>query len=239
MKKLYTGILATMLSASLYGAVFIIGDSTASHYEADRYPRMGWGQALDKYLDTKVINEAVSGRSSKSFFDEGYWSKVDSELKSGDYVFIQFGHNDQKKEDTARYTEPGTTYNEQLKFYVEETRKKGATPVLMTSIHRRRYRDGKIVDSHKEYLTATEQVAKELKVPFIDIAKKTEILLNRVGEEESKSYFLVFDETAYPVNYPKGANDNTHLSEKGANAVAQLVVEGIKENNLPLKNRIK
>lgn len=118
---------------------------------------------------------------------------------------------------------------------MESARKKGAIPVLMTSIHRRKYKDGKIVDSHKEYLKATEDVAKELKVAFIDMAKKTEKLLNILGEEESKKYFLVFDEKAFPVNYPKGANDNTHLSEKGAKAVAELVMEGIKEEKLLLK----
>ena len=239
MKKLSLILGSLTLVTNIYGAIYIIGDSTASNYENDRYPRMGWGQTLGNHLkDIEVQNAAKSGRSTKSFKDEGHWGEVEKNLKDGDYVFIQFGHNDQKKDDPKRFTTPDKDYSDNLKEYVKISREKGATPVLLTSIHRRRFKDGKIVDSHKDYLTATRKVAGELNVPLIDLASKSEVLFNQYGEDGSKKLFMILEKGENP-NYPEGSNDNTHLSELGANEISKLVVQGIKENNLPLQKNIK
>ncbi len=218
--------------------IYTIGDSTMSDKSEKAYPETGWCQVVGNYLDESVTvsNHAKNGRSSRSFRGEGRWSAVLDSLKKGDYVFIQFGHNDQKFKSPGRYTNPYSGYRNNLTRYVNETREKGATPILFTSIVRRNFNEhGTLMDTHTAYTEVTRSVAKELNVPLIDLNILTEELVISMGEEPSKSLYLWVDSTA---NYPKGKEDNTHLNVEGANAVAKLAMEAVKAQGLPLARHI-
>jgi len=185
----------------------------------------------------KVRNHAVNGRSSKSFIDEGRWNAVLDSIKEGDFVFIQFGHNDEKEYDTTRYTYPFGTYTTNLKRFVNETREKGATPILFTSIARRKFGEkGKLIDTHGDYPVATRNVAQELDVPLIDLQVLTEKRVNSMGEEPSKAMYLW---TLPNKRFPNGRKDDTHLSVEGAQQVAILALQESKRQNLKFSNRIK
>ena len=211
--------------------IFMIGDSTmADKSLTGGNPERGWGQMLPGYLseEIRVDNHAVNGRSSKSFIDEGRWEKVISQVKKGDYVFIQFGHNDEKS-DPKRYTVPGTTFDENLKRFVNETRAKGGIPVLFNSIVRRNFgtADGnKLIDTHGAYLDSPRNVAKELGVAFVDMNKVTHDFVEGMGPVESKKLFMWV-----PANQvaaiPKGREDNTHLNVYGGRVVAGLAMDAI------------
>src|SRR5688572_25070066 len=143
--------------------VFMIGDSTmADKPDPDRNPERGWGQLLPSFLDGEVtvVNRAVNGRSSRSFIDEGRWDAVLTALRPGDHVFIQFGHNDEKREDPARFADATTTYRRNLERFVSETRAKGAEPILLTPIVRRKFNaSGALEDTHSAYPTVVREVA--------------------------------------------------------------------------------
>ncbi len=221
--------------------VYIAGDSTACDYEAIRAPRTGWGQVLGQFFTGQVIvsNQAISGRSSLSFIREGALDKILSQIKPHDYLLIQFGHNDSKKGDPARYTEPNTTFKSHLTEYIQGARNKGAIPVLLTPINRFGFDgNGKVVNSHGDYPKAMIELAKAEQVPLIDMTEKTKVLMENLGLEKSNLLFLNLKPGESP-NYPSGSKDNTHLRYEGAMEVARLVVEGIKENNLPLAKYIK
>ncbi len=212
--------------------VYMIGDSTMSNKKAEVYPETGWGQVFDQFFDEQVAvhNHAVNGRSTKSFITEGRWQTVLDSLKAGDYVFIQFGHNDQKHKDSTRYTEPYGTYSQNLEKYVRESRDKGATPILLTSIVRRKFDEsGQLIDTHGEYPEAMRQVAARLDVPLIDLQQITAALVQEMGDESSKELYLWTEPTD---RYPEGRQDDTHLRVVGALTVAGLVVEEL--TKLPL-----
>lgn len=219
--------------------IFTIGDSTMANKKPEVYPETGWCQVLASYFvkGVKVNNHAVNGRSTKSFIGEKRWKAVLDSIKTGDYVFIQFGHNDEKANDTTRYTTPFGTYSENLERFVLEARSGGATPVLFTPIVRRKFgENGKLTDTHGDYPEATRRVSKELNVPLIDLQKLTEEWVNSLGDEPSKEYFL----WTYPdTKFPEGRKDDTHLSEKGARKVAQLALKECIRQNLPFANLIK
>jgi lysophospholipase L1-like esterase len=220
-------------------SIYTIGDSTMANKTTGVYPETGWCQVLQQYFNAQVIikNHAVNGRSTKSFIDEKRWQAVLDSLQPGDYVFIQFGHNDQKIKDSTRFTGPFGTYAENLEKFVNETRAKGATPVLFTSIVRRKFgNDGKLTDSHGDYPVATRQVAKKLNVPLIDLQKLTEEWVNKLGDEPSKAMFLW---TQPNEKFPDGRKDDTHLSETGAIEVARLAVEECKRQNLVFAKYLK
>jgi len=215
--------------------IFMIGDSTMSNKQKKEIPEYGWGQVLQHFFNDSVIveNHAKNGRSSKSFIDEGRWGKVISKVKKGDYIFIQFGHNDSKP-DTARFTRPFTTYKRNLEKYIKETEEKGAIPILFTSIVRRHFNEaGTLIDTHGDYIPAAQQVAEENEVYFINMEVKTKTLVEKMGPEKSKQLFLYFEPGIYPQR-PKGANDNTHLSQLGAFTIADLAVEEMKELEIPI-----
>jgi len=204
--------------------IYTIGDSTMADKSPEVYPEKGWCQGLSSYLDPGVTvrNHAVNGRSTKSFIDEGRWQAVVDSLKPGDYVFIQFGHNDEKDYDTTRYTTPFGTYKANLVRFVNETRSRGATPVLLTSIVRRNFNnEGILVPTHGDYPAAVRMIADSMDVAFIDHEKLTEEWVISLGDEASKEYFLW---TSPDDRYPEGRRDNTHLSEKGADAVVRLAL---------------
>jgi lysophospholipase L1-like esterase len=210
-------------------SVFLIGDSTMAEKAADKFPETGWGMKLQPFFAENVVikNHAVNGRSTKSFIAEGRWKKVLDELKKGDYVFIQFGHNDQKVTDSTRYTNPYTAYRTNLIRYVTESRSKGAIPVLLTPVVRRDFNEqGTLLDTHGAYPEVMRTVAKELKVQLIDLQLKTEEMVISYGPEKSKELYLWVEPG--DKNYPDGKQDNTHFCPKGAETVALIVANEIR-----------
>lgn len=233
--------------------IFMIGDSTMANKSLNGGNReRGWGHVLGGFFseEVHVDNHAVNGRSSKSFIDEGRWAVVLDKIKPGDYVFIQFGHNDEKA-DSARHTEPGTTFDDNLRRFVKETREKGGIPVLFNSIVRRSFghnehavaeddmrkdmskdmmaEEGNVlVDTHGKYLDSPRRVAEELEVPFVDMNKITHDLVEGLGAEASKKLFMWIPEGVCAA-CPKGRADNTHLNVYGARTIAGLTVDVIAE----------
>ncbi len=219
--------------------VYLIGDSTMSNKETKAYPETGWGMPFVYFFDATVTvdNRAKNGRSTKTFISENLWQSVMNDLKEGDYVFIQFGHNDEVKEKTERYTTPAEYKNNLIRF-VSETRSKKATPILLTPVTRRQFDSaGHIVETHEIYSNLVRSVAKEQNVPLIDLDKKSQALLQQYGAENSKLLFDWLEPSEHP-NYPEGRQDNTHFNELGARKIAQLVLEGIKALHLELADRI-
>ena len=227
MKRLFLLVLCMLLSAPSFGGplrVFLIGDSTCATKDlAKQNPERGWGQMFQPLFDGSVTveNHAVNGRSSKSFRDEGRWDPILSRLHAGDWVFIQFGHNDQKVQDSSRYSAPAQ-YAENLRRYVRETRAKGAVPVLLTPIVRRHFSGESLDDTHGEYLDAVRQVAAGEQTPLIDAERLTRAWVAELGDEASKSFYMWVGEGACPL-YPDGRQDNTHLNVRGARTVARMI----------------
>ncbi|WP_046176278.1 rhamnogalacturonan acetylesterase [Domibacillus indicus] len=217
--------------------LFIAGDSTAASCPPHEAPMAGWGQVAAEFFTdkAKVVNAAKGGRSSNSFIEEGLLEEIWETIGAGDYLFIQFGHNDQKDYGT----EPWTTYPHSLAQYIDGARERGALPVLLTSVQRRTFgEDGSIQNSLGDYPDSMRRLADEKDVPLIDMWVKTKELYEAYGPERSKELFTWF-EPGENDNYPEGIQDNTHFCETGARKVAALVAEGIKELNLPLKAYIK
>ncbi|MCM1151966.1 MAG: pectinesterase family protein [Alistipes senegalensis] len=210
--------------------VYLIGDSTCATKKLDKQnPERGWGHMFQPLFDETVVieNHAVNGRSTKSFRDEGRWDRVCDGLRSGDYVFIQFGHNDQKINDSTRYSAP-ERYAENLRRYVREARAKGARPVLLTPIVRRNFVDGVLTDTHGEYPAAVRRVAAEEQVPLIDMEPLTREWVAALGDETSKACFMWVAPGVCPL-YPDGRQDDTHLNVRGAHVVARMVGERLRE----------
>lgn len=234
--------LSIIIFAQKKPTLFLIGDSTMSNKEnPDKNPEHGWGQVLGQFMTNgiEIQNHAMNGRSSKSFRTEGRWATVEKQLKKGDYVIIQFGHNDQKVKDSTKFTNPYTQYRANLERYVNEARTKGATPILMTSITRRNFNEnGVLVDTHTDYPLVARMVANDLKVPFVDMQLLTEQMEIAYGPESSKKLHLHFKEgeNAY---YPKGKADDTHLSRLGAETVAKLALKEVKGLKIGLEKYIK
>ena len=234
--------------------IFIIGDSTAAMKDLSTgSPERGWGMALQSYFDStyiRVDNHAVNGRSSKSFIDEGRWDKVLSAMKPGDYVIIQFGHNDEKPA-LDRHTDPGSTFDYNLAKFVRETRERGGIPILMNSVVRRNFAvkplkndddeklrnttfaDGgkvvegdSLVDTHGLYRVAPRDVAKRMNCHFVDANQITHELEQSLGVEGSKKLHMWYKPGEHP-SLPKGRQDNTHYNIYGAHAVAKLLAEAI------------
>jgi pectinesterase len=224
----------TSASAAVPVHVYVTGDSTASTYASSLAPRAGWGQALPVFLTagTVAVNAAQSGASSKSFVDQGRLDSVLSQLKRADYLLISFGHNDEKKEDPARYTEPSTTYQSYLSQFIDKGRAKGAKPVLVTSVERRRSTSaGTISPSHGAYPAAMRQLAAAKGVPLVDLTASSTTLFSRVGVEGTKKYFLHLKAGQSP-NYPSGVEDNTHFQASGAIEVARLVATALHDRGV-------
>lgn len=235
--------------------VYMIGDSTMANKSLDKENQeRGWGQMLPIYLEgaIKVENHAVNGRSSKSFIDEGRWEKVYNSIKSGDYVIIQFGHNDEKIKDAKRYTVPGESFDDNLKKFVTETREKGGTPILMNAIVRRNFpKNGEVpedaddqrktwkdnfdqyptegdvlVDTHGAYLDSPRNVAEEMGVVFVDMNKLTHNMVQTLGTDLSKDIYMWIPAGKYEF-CPGGRIDNTHLNVLGGILVSRLAVDDI------------
>ncbi len=221
--------------------IFLAGDSTCADKLPEKRPETGRGEMFGKHFKdgkVKIENRAQNGRSTKTFISEGRWQKILDDIKKGDWVFVQFGHNDSSKEKGERYAPP-EMYRANLIKFIDEVKSKKGNIVLLTPVVRRRFdKDGKFYDSHGEYPDIVRSVAKEKKVPLIDMQKKTEALVVRYGVEGSRSLFLQLKPGENP-NYPKGVDDNTHFNPKGADEAAALVVEGVREEKLKLRKLLK
>lgn len=223
--------------------LIVIGDSTAANYTSDptKYPLFGWAMFLQDHFNQRadvlvqVRDLAVPGTSSKSFYDQKFWARAKlNYLSAGDYVFIQFGHNDWKP-DPARHTDPFTTYKDYLTIYVNETRAAMANPVLLTSINRAVWHNGTLGGGVGSYPSAMRQLAVELQVPLVDLNKETVALFSKLGENVTQTtLFMCLPAGKYP-NYPNGSFDTVHLQEKGAKVVADLTAQGIVKANLPIQ----
>ncbi|UUU21111.1 rhamnogalacturonan acetylesterase [Streptomyces sp. DSM 40750] len=204
-------------SARRERTIHIAGDSTAAQKYAAAAPETGWGMALPFFLRSglKVSNHAVNGRSSKSFIDEGRLDVILEAIRPGDFLVIQFGHNDSKVADPTRYTEPWTTYQDCLRQYIDGARAHGARPVLATSVERRKFAaDGVAQPTHGDYPASMRALAEKEHVALLDVQALSIALWQKLGVEETKKYF----------NWTETEQDNTHFNPPGAIAVARLVV---------------
>ncbi|PYS84166.1 MAG: GntR family transcriptional regulator [Acidobacteria bacterium] len=244
--KITAALLTTLLlcvSASGKGpiTVYLAGDSTMAQKQPDKRPETGWGEELQKFFDegeVKIENHAQNGRSTRTFIAENRWQAIVAKLKEGDYVFIQFGHNDESKDKGDRYTPPDE-YRKNLARFVSDAREKGAIPVLLTPLMRRRFdKQGVFQDTHGEYPDIVRAVAAAERAALIDLHRKSEKVIKEYGPEGSRKLFLQFKPGENP-NYPQGVEDNTHFSPLGAEVMAGLAVEGIREQKLGLAKFLK
>ena len=242
-----------MTAAKKSVTIFMIGDSTMANkpYTEGKQER-GWGMALQGFFkeNVHIDNHAVNGRSTKSFINEGRWDKVKNLIKPGDYVFIQFGHNDEKPA-PERHTDPGSTFDDNLRKFVNETRERGGIPVLFNCVVRRNFQrivpknddDEKLresvfsndtiesdtlFDTHGEYRLVPQRIARELNVPFVDANAITHQLEQSMGREGSKKLHMWFRPGEIP-SIPQGRQDNTHYNVYGAHVVAGLLVDAVGE----------
>ena len=233
MKRLFLLMICLLFAGVACGRnlhVHLIGDSTCATKElAKQNPERGWGQLFRPLFDgsVTVCNHAANGRSTKSFRDEGRWKTVCDGLRPGDYVFIQFGHNDQKQSDSTRYASP-VQYAANLRRYVAETRERGAVPVLLTPIVRRRFTDGVLDDTHGPYAAAVRRVAAETGTVLIDAERLTREWVSRLGDEASTAYYMWVEPGTNP-RWPDGRQDNTHLNVRGARTVARMIAARLPE----------
>ena len=233
-------IVASCVAASGQVTVFIAGDSTAANKTEDKRPETGWGEMLQRFFDpakVKVDNRALNGRSTKSFVDEGKWKALIDSVKKGDFVFIEFGHNDEKKDKPAVFASPDD-YRANLVRFISETRAKGATPVILTPVSRRKFEGETLAKTHGYYPDAAKAAAIAERVALIDMEAKSATVLTRYGKDGSTKLFLQL-KPGENANYPKGVEDNTHFSPLGAEEMAKLAVEGIRENKLKLAKYLK
>ena len=230
--------------------IFLIGDSTVADYSLDsgylenKFPIHGWGQVFQPFFkrdslakvknlinsdSVVILDKARGGRSTRTFFEEGRWAAVYKELKKDDIVMMQFGHNDAAIDKPERYVNL-VGYKEFLRLYVNQTREKGATPILITPVNRNYpWKDGKLSNVHGEYPNAIKEVAKEMNVKLIDLTQLSIDAFTAKGQEiVTNTYFMNFEKGLYPA-YPGGQKDNTHFQKEGAIAVAQLVFNAMKK----------
>lgn len=209
--------------------IFIIGDSTAANKDLSKgSPERGWGMALQCYFDEafiRVDNHAVNGRSSKSFIDEGRWDRLLSLIRPGDYVIIQFGHNDEKPQ-PDRHTDPGSTFDDNLARFVSEAREKGGIPVMMNSVVRRNFNADTLVDTHGLYIVAPRDVASRMHCHFVDANRITHDLEQSMGVEGSKRLHMWYKPGEHPA-LPQGRQDNTHYNAFGAHQVASHLADAL------------
>ena len=253
----FVAVALLMLSASTEQkttTIFVIGDSTAANKDTTGGKQeRGWAMVLQSYFDPNYViidNHAVNGRSSKSFIDEGRWDKVLEKMQPGDYVIIQFGHNDEKPK-ADRHTDPGSTFDYNLAKFIRETREHGGIPILMNSVVRRNFfvaapdndddeqlrtstfkdgvkmiEDDTLIDTHGLYAIAPRDVAHRMNCHFVDANKITHDLEQSLGREESKKLHMWFLPGQEP-SVPQGRQDNTHYNIYGAHRVASLLADAI------------
>ena len=221
--------------------VYLAGDSTVQTYDAGYVPQAGWGQMIDRFFDDKVAfrNHAIGGRSSKNFISQGRLDEILRVINPGDYLMVQFGHNDATIGVDDRYASPAD-YKEYLRTYVNGARQRGATPVLVTPVGRRDYDEatGKFNVSFPEYVAKMQKLATEENVALVDLSALSRAYYDAIGPEDTKSVFLHVDAGVYP-NRPTGTVDNTHFQEYGAIQIARLIAGSVKQLSLPLAAHVE
>ncbi|MGO1235168.1 MAG: pectinesterase family protein [Microbacterium gubbeenense] len=209
--------------------VIVVSDSTASPYPPERAPRAGWAEHLTEFTGLETINRAISGASTRSFIDEGWWDLALADLGAGDVLAIGFGHNDPKPD--HRFADPFTRHPANLRRFVLAARARGAVPVLLTPVERRTFEDGRLRSSHGAYPQAVRHLAAEEHVDLIDLSAASQLWWQELGEERTRSRFMWVEPGTYPA-YPAGERDDTHFSTAGARDVARLVADGLRSLGL-------
>jgi len=242
LRIVYTGIAALLLFSFMKApkpiTIWMIGDSTMAIKDKRAFPETGWGMPFVYFFDStvRVDNRAKNGRSTKTFQTENLWQPILDNMQAGDYVIIEFGHNDEKPE--SKSYAPPADFKQNLHKFINETKAKKAIPILMTPVSRRRFDStGHTALTHPQYSGLVEEVAKESGVIFIDMDTKTRAMYDRFGVETSKLLFLQSGPGEIP-NYPKGVEDNTHFSELGARLVAQIALAELRKQVPDLDARI-
>lgn len=244
-------VLSAFSFKSKVTTIYLIGDSTVADYslekdyENKRFPQVGWGQVFQPFFqkdslklvknilgnakEVKIDDRAKGGRSTRTFFQEGRWAAVYKALQKGDVVMMQFGHNDSSEEKTERYVNI-EGYKEFLRLFINQTREKGATPIVLTPVARNYpWKDGKLSNVHGEYPQAAKDVAKELNVKLIDLNELSMAFFSSKGKDYvTQNYFMNFEGNLYP-GFPTGQKDNTHFQTVGGKEVAKLVFGAMKK----------
>jgi len=218
--------------------LYMIGDSTMSIKDPGAYPETGWGMPFAGFFDNTVTvdNRAKNGRSTKTFITEGLWKPVATNMKQGDYLIIQFGHNDEVKTKTSYATE--TEFRDNLTLFITAAKNKAANPILITPVTRRKFDNaGKVEDTHVVYAQIVREVAAKNNVPLIDLDSLSMQLLQKLGPAQSALLFNQLVPGEHP-NYPDGKTDNTHFNELGARLMAELVLSDIKRQHIGLETHI-
>lgn len=227
--------LAAMRRAAV-PTLFLAGDSTLAIKLDSKRPETGWGEALAGCVDAaalRIDNRARNGRSTRTFIDEGLWQSLVRDAKPGDFVAIQFGHNDEVPSKTDRYTTP-VAYRANLVRFVEDTRARRATPLLLTPVERRTFdARGAAVETHAEYAAIVREVAASMTVTLVDMGRASHALLSRMGPDSSVALYLHVPRSAHP-NYPDGVADDTHFSPRGAAVMSDLFVRAVRTQKLAL-----
>lgn len=211
--------------------IFWAGDSTVQTNDYGTFPQNGIGQVFSVFLKEgyRVENHAKNGRSTKSFLEEGRLLAIEESMGEGDFLFIQFGHNDEKKEDPSCYTEPDSSFRENLRVFVRAARGRKAYPVLITPLERRCFEaDGHLgPGAHGPYAEAMRDTARELGVPLVDLHAMSRAGLEAAGEEKSRLWYMYFEAGEY-AEHPEESRDNTHLRYAGAICFGRMIAEGLK-----------
>jgi len=220
--------------------VYLAGDSTMASKLAEKRPETGWGEALQSWFDPAAVtvdNRARNGRSTRTFISEGRWAAILDDIEGGDYVFIQFGHNDGSEHKVERYTSPAE-YRANLRAFVEDVRARDGIPVLLTPVVRRRYDErGSFYDTHGPYPGLVRDVAREADVVLLDMHRDSAALLIELGPEASRELFLMLAPGESP-NYPDGLDDNTHFSPEGARRMAALAAAELRASGIGLAGHL-
>ena len=212
--------------------IFWAGDSTVQTNDITTYPQTGIGQVFSLYLKEgiEVFNHGKNGRSTKSFMDEGRLDRIDERISEGDFLFIQFGHNDEKSQDPARYTIPGSSFDENLRTFIGVARKHNAYAVLITPLERRCFDENGVLGpgEHADYVAAIKNVAREEQVPLVDLYTMSRDEMQNAGMEKTVEWFMNIEPGVYK-SCPDGKKDNTHLKYAGAVVFAGLIAKGLEE----------
>ena len=230
----------TASAASAEPRILIASDSTAANYSVDRYPQLGWGMMLKCGLasDVEVISRAIGGRSTRSFIAEGRWDALMKEAEPGDVLLIQFGHNDAAAARPERYAPAATVYRDNLLRMIWESKGRGLQPVLVTPPARRSFHNGKATADFADYSRVMRELAVLTGVPLIDLETRSLALLDRTGMEESRKFYLHYTPEDKVAAFPTGIKDDTHFSELGARAMADLVAQELKGIRLPVAEKV-
>ena len=237
---LLVAALALAAPAQAQTRLFIASDSTAQTYATDRYPQTGWGQMLPCGLsaDAVVVNRAIGGRSTKSFIAEGRWETLLAEAKPGDVVLIQFGHNDSSSNKPERYAPAATLYRDNLLRMIWEARGHGLVPVLVTPPVRRSFDGTRVKADFAAYSEVMRALVSSTNTPLLDLAARSADLLQRLGPDGSRKLYLHLTPADKAPGFPKGIDDDTHFSELGARAIADLVAQELKGLKLPIAEKV-